>query len=265
MRIGIAGAAGRMGRLLVQAAAAHPGVVLVAGTVRPGPAAGADLGTLAGIGALGIPATDRPEAMFAAAETVIDFTRPEALDRHLDLARRHGVALVIGTTGLAPAQERAIAAAAAVVPIVQAANFSAGVTLLVSLVRQAAAALGPEYDIEILEMHHRQKIDAPSGTAIALGRAAAAGRGIALEDHTEPPRQGEVGLRRTGTIGFACLRGGQVVGEHSAIFAGAAEHLILGHRSFDRRVYAEGALRAALWLAGRPPGLYGMEDVLGLR
>lgn len=265
MRIGIAGVAGRMGRLLVQAVAAREDATLAGGTVRPGGGVGADLGTLAGIGPKDITATDDPAALFRAADVVIDFTSPAALATHLALAERHGRALVIGTSGLSLEQERAIAATARAVPIVYAANFSAGVALLLALVRRAAEALGPDYDIEIVEMHHRQKVDAPSGTAIAMGRAAAAGRGIALEENTEPPRHGHVGARRTGTIGFASLRGGQVVGEHTAIFAAATEHLTIGHRSFDRRVYAEGAVRAALWLASKPAGLYGMADVLGLR
>jgi 4-hydroxy-tetrahydrodipicolinate reductase len=265
MRIGIAGVGGRMGRLLVQVVAAREDATLAGGTVRPGGRVGADLGTLAGIGERGITATDQPEAMFQAAQVVIDFTNPAALATHLDLAARHRTALVIGTSGLSLDQERAIAETARTVPIVYAANFSAGVALLLALVRRVAETLGPEYDIEIVEMHHRQKIDAPSGTAIAMGRAAAAGRGIALEDNMESGRHGHTGRRRDGAIGFAALRGGQVVGEHTAIFAAATEHLTIGHRSFDRRVYAEGAVRAALWLAGRPAGLYGMEDVLGLR
>jgi 4-hydroxy-tetrahydrodipicolinate reductase len=265
MRIGIAGVGGRMGRLLIQVVAAREDAALAGGTVRPGGQVGADLGLLAGIGARGVTATDEPEAMFRAADAVIDFTSPAALATHLDLAARHGRALVIGTSGLSREQERAIAATANRVPIVYAANFSAGVALLLALVRRAAETLGPDYDIEIVEMHHRQKIDAPSGTAIAMGRAAAAARGITLEDNMESGRHGHTGRRRDGAIGFASLRGGQVVGEHTAIFAAATEHLTIGHRSFDRRVYAEGAVRAALWLADRPPGLYGMEDVLGLR
>lgn len=265
MRVGVAGARGRMGRLLVRAVVEHPGAVLAAGSVRAGSAAvGADLGTLAGLGPIGLAATDDPAALFAAAEVVIDFSQPEALGRHLEEAVAQRKALVIGTTGLDPGQERAIAEAARTVPIVFAANFSMGVTLLAALVRRAASTLGPEFDIEILEMHHRQKIDAPSGTALALGRAAAAGRGIVLEENMEAARHGHTGRRRDGAIGFAVLRGGQVVGEHTVLFAGASEHVVLGHRSFDRRVYAEGAVRAALWLAGKPPGLYGMEDVLGL-
>jgi 4-hydroxy-tetrahydrodipicolinate reductase len=265
MRIGIAGVGGRMGRLLIQVVAAREDTTLAGGTVRPGGRVGADLGLLAGIGARGVTATDEPEAMFGAADAVIDFTNPDALATHLHLAARHSTALVIGTSGLSLEQERAIAETAGAVPIVYAANFSAGVALLLALVRRAAETLGPDYDIEIVEMHHRQKIDAPSGTAIAMGRAAAAGRGITLEENTEPARHGHTGKRGDGTIGFASLRGGQVVGEHTAIFAGATEHLTIGHRSFDRRVYAEGAVRAALWLGTKPPGLYGMEDVLGLR
>ncbi len=265
MRVGVAAARGRMGRLVVRAVVEHPEAVLAAGSVRAGSAAvGADLGTLAGVGPIGLAATDDPADLFAAAEVVIDFSHPEALARHLAEAVAQRKRLVIGTTGLAPDQERAIAEAARTVPIVFAANFSMGVTLLAALVRRAAAALGPEFDIEILEMHHRQKIDAPSGTAVALGRAAASGRGVALEETMEVARHGHVGQRRDGAIGFAVLRGGQVVGEHTVLFAGASEHVVLGHRSFDRRIYAEGALRAALWLADKPPGLYGMEEVLGL-
>jgi 4-hydroxy-tetrahydrodipicolinate reductase len=249
MRIGIAGVGGRMGRLLVQVVAAREDTTLAGGTVRPGGPVGADLGLLAGIGECGITATDQPEAMFQTADVVIDFTNPGALATHLDLAARHRTALVIGTSGLSLEQERAIAERSRSVPIVYAANFSSGVALMLALVRRAAEALGPEYDIEIVEMH----------------RAAAAGRGITLEENMESGRHGHTGRRRDGAIGFAALRGGQVVGEHTAIFAGATEHLTIGHRSFDRRVYAEGAVRAALWLAGRPAGLYGMEDVLGLR
>jgi len=265
MKIGVAGAGGRMGRLVVRAVVDHPGAVLAAGGVRAGSGgAGVDLGTLAGLGPLGLAATEDTAALFAASDVVIDFSHPNALGRHLDEAVAQRKALVIGTTGLAAGQERAIAEAARVVPIVFAANFSTGVTLLTALVRRAAAVLGPEYDIEILEMHHRQKIDAPSGTALALARAAASGRGIGLEENMEAARHGHTVRRREGAIGFAVLRGGQVVGEHTVLFAGAVEHLALSHRSFDRRVYAEGAVRAALWLNGKPAGLYGMEDVLGL-
>lgn len=265
MRIGIAGAGGRMGRLVIHVVASREDATLAGGTVRPGGRVGADLGLLAGIGARNVSATDQPEAVFRAADAVIDFTNPAALATHLELAARHRTALVIGTSGLSLDQERAIAETARAVPVVYAANFSAGVALLLALVRRAAETLGPEYDIEIVEMHHRQKIDAPSGTAIAMGRAAAAGRGVTLEEHMDSGRHGHTGKRRDGAIGFAALRGGQVVGEHTAIFAAATEHLTIGHRSFDRRVYAEGAVRAALWLRAKPPGLYGMEDVLGLR
>ncbi len=265
IRIGIAGAGGRMGRLLVQVVAARSDVSVASGSVRAGTAlAGADLGAIAGIAPIGIAATADPSALFAPADVVIDVTHPDALAAHLGEAVAQRRALVIGTTGLSADQEAAIAEAAASVPIVHAANFSVGVTLLAALVRQAARTLGPEYDVEILEMHHRQKIDAPSGTAIALGRAAAAGRGIVLEQAMEAARHGQTGRRRDGAIGFAVMRGGQVVGEHTVLFAGAVEHLILGHRSFDRRVYAEGAVRAALWLAGKPAGLYSMEHVLGV-
>ncbi len=264
-RIGVAGVAGRMGRLLADEIAKAPGAALAGGTVRRQSGHyGEDVGRLAGREPLGLPATDSPATLFGHADVVIDFTTPDALAAHLEAATGSGKALVLGTSGLYAEQERAVAEAATRVPIVYAANFAPAVNVMLGLVRQAAAALGPDYDIEIVEMHHRQKIDAPSGTAIALGRAAAEGRGIDLEANTESGRHGHTGRRKDGAIGFAALRGGQVVGEHEVIFAGSTEHITIGHRSFERRIYAQGAVRAALWLAGRRPGLYGMLDVLGM-
>jgi 4-hydroxy-tetrahydrodipicolinate reductase len=205
------------------------------------------------------------DALAAASDVVIDFTRASAVPGHAEALAQAGTAWVLGTSGLSAADEAAVAAAAARIPVVYAANFSAGVTLVLALAERMAAALPPaQYDAEILEMHHRQKVDAPSGTAIALGRAVAAGRGVDLPTVMQSGRGGHTGPRETGTIGFATLRGGQVVGEHSLLFAGADEQIILTHKAFDRRTFASGAVRAALWVTGRPPGLYGMREVLGL-
>lgn len=256
MRIGIAGIAGRMGRLLAEEVASA-GATLAGGTVRPGSPKGPPPGC---------PLMPDAAALFAASDVVIDFTHAEEAAPHAALAAASGKALVLGSSGLNAAQERAVAEAAQRAPIVYAANFAPGVNLVLALAERMAAALpGEQYDAEILEMHHRQKVDAPSGTAVAMGRAVAKGRGTTLEAAgTESSRNGHVGARRTGAIGFAALRGGQVVGEHTLLFAGATEHIALTHRSFDRRAYATGAVRAALWLQGRPAGLYGMKDVLGM-
>jgi 4-hydroxy-tetrahydrodipicolinate reductase len=257
MRIGIAGIAGRMGRLLVEEVAAA-GATLVGGTTRPG-SAKAPPG--------GVAMLPDAAALFAASDVVIDFTHAEEAVPHAVLAAETGRGLVLGSSGLSAAQEQAVAEAAGRAPVVYAANFAPGVNLLLALAERMGAALPPaRYDAEIVEMHHRQKADAPSGTAIALGRAVAKGRGTTLEEAgMESGRGGHTGPRATGAIGFAALRGGQVVGEHTLLFAGATEHIALTHRSFDRRAYATGAVRAALWLRDRAPGLYGMADVLGMR
>jgi len=239
-RIGVAGVSGRMGRLLVEEITAA-GAVLAGGTARG----------------------DDPAALFAASEVVIDFTHAHAAPIHAAAAVAAGAPLVLGSSGLSDAEEDAVRQAAQHVAIVYAANFSPGVNLMLALAERIATSLpGSDYDAEIVEMHHRQKVDAPSGTAVALGRAVAAGRGEALR--MESGRDGHTGPRGTGTVGFAALRGGQVVGEHTLLFAAASEHIALTHRSFDRRVYATGAVRAALWVIGKPPGLYGMRDVLGM-
>ena len=256
MRIGITGIAGRMGRLLAEEIAAA-GAMLAGGTIRPGSTKPAPEG-----------AALLPDAaaLFAAADVVIDFTHAEEAVPHALAAAAAGKPLVLGSSGLSRAQEAAVAEAAARVPVVYAANFSPGVNLVLALAERMGAALSPaQYDAEIVEMHHRQKVDAPAGTAIALGRAVAAGRGITLEEAgIESGRDGHTGPRATGAIGFAALRGGQVVGEHTLLFASANEHIALTHRSFDRRVYATGAVRAALWLRDQPPGLYDMKHVLGM-
>ncbi|HYH17451.1 MAG TPA: 4-hydroxy-tetrahydrodipicolinate reductase [Azospirillum sp.] len=265
MKIGIVGCAGRMGQMLVREVAATPGCTLVGGTARVGsPAVGKDIGVLAGIEALGVAVTDDPVPLFAEADAVIDFTPPEAVERHAALAAQGQTALVIGTTGLNPAQQASIAAAATHTPIVQAPNMSVGVNVLLAVVEQVARTLGEDYDIEVVEMHHRHKVDAPSGTALGLGRAAAAGRGVKLEDVWQKTRDGYTGPRRAGDIGFATLRGGDVVGDHTVVFAADGERVEITHKASSRQVFAKGAVRAALWTADKTPGLYTMRDVLGL-
>jgi len=267
MRVGITGAAGRMGRMLVRAVAATAGATVAGGTVRDATgkdATALDLGLLAGMPPLGVMAVGDPAALFAACDVVIDFTAPAATLAHVRLAAQAQVPMVIGTTGLSPDDRAAIADAARHVPMVLAANTSLGVTLLSALVEQVARTLDPAFDIEIVEMHHRRKVDAPSGTALALGEAAARGRGIDLADRAVRARDGHTGARRPGDIGFATLRGGDVVGEHTVIFAGDAERIELTHKAGDRAVFAHGAVRAAAWVRTQAPGLYGMRDVLGL-
>jgi 4-hydroxy-tetrahydrodipicolinate reductase len=244
--IGIFGITGRMGRLLSEETTAA-GATLAGGTSRSNP-------------------TTTPDTLAASADALIDFTNAETATTHAEAAARAGKPLILGTSGLNAAQEAAIAELARQIPIVYAANFAPGVNLAIAIAERLAAALpGETYDAEIVETHHRQKVDAPSGTAIALGRAVAAGRNTTLEQAgTESGRDGHTGPRKTGAIGFAALRAGQVVGEHTLLFASGSEHISLTHRSFDRRVYATGAVRAALWATTQPPGLYGMKHVLGM-
>lgn len=265
MKITVVGAAGRMGQMLVRRIAATEGMTLAGASESPGSnALGRDAGEVAGLEACGVKITGDSTVAIAAADAVIDFTIPAATVAHAKIAADKGVAMVIGTTGLDPAQSAAIRETAKQVPIVWAANMALGVNILLALVEKTAAMLDPSYDIEVLEMHHRHKIDAPSGTALALGRAAAAGRQVELEKVWRKSRDGHTGARPVGEIGFATLRGGEEVGVHTVMFAAAGERLELSHRSFSRETYAAGAVRAAQWLAGRKPGLYGMKDVLGL-
>lgn len=265
MRIGITGCAGRMGRMLAEAVLATDGCTLSGGCERPDHAAiGTDLGSLLGRTALGVAVAGDAGPLFAASDVVIDFTAPRATVRHAGLAAAHGVALVAGTTGLDEDQKAALAAAGRAVPVVFAANMSVGVNLLIGLAERVAATLADDYDIEIVEMHHRMKADAPSGTALALGEAAARGRGIELGACAVKSRDGQTGPRARGSIGFATLRGGDVVGEHTVMFAADGERIELIHKASSRAVFVKGALRAALWTAGRAPGLYSMRDVLGL-
>jgi 4-hydroxy-tetrahydrodipicolinate reductase len=247
--IGIAGITGRMGQLLVDEVSAA-GAELVGGIGR----AGSSAASFSDISALA-----------AASEVVIDFSNAATAKTNATTLAAAGKAWVLGTSGLSELDEAAVAEAAHRIPVVYASNFSAGVNLVLALAERMGAALPAEsYDAEIVEMHHRQKVDAPSGTAIGMGRAVAKGRGIALADVMESGRHGHTGARKTGAIGFAALRGGQVVGEHTLIFASGTEHIALTHRAFDRRAFATGAVRAALWVAGRKPGLYSMMDVLGM-
>ena len=264
-KIGVVGAAGRMGRVLMRLAATTPGFALAAGSERPGQAEiGADLGKLAGLDALGLLLLDRAEPVFAAADVVLDFTIPAATLAHVKLAAARGKAHVIGTTGIDAGGRVAIAEAAKKSAIVFTGNMSLGVNLLAEMVKQVARALDPAWDIEIVEMHHRHKIDAPSGTALLLGRAAAEGRGVDLDKVAARGRDGETGARPKGAIGFAALRAGDVVGEHSVIFASEGERLELKHVATSREIFARGALRAAAWASRQNPGLYSMKDVLGL-
>ena len=265
MKIGIVGCAGRMGRMLVQAVSEAEGAELAGGTERPGGEfIGRDVAAIAGLEPAGIAVTDDAEALFAAADAVVDFTSPDATAGHARLAAQTGTALVIGTTGLEDRHREDILAAAGRVPVVQAPNMSVGVNLLFALVEKVAATLDPDWDIEVLEMHHKHKKDAPSGTALGLGAAAAQGRGVQLDEVADRVRDGITGERERGAIGFATLRGGDVVGEHTVTFAGAGERIELAHKAGDRGIFARGAVRAALWCRARAPGHYHMRDVLGI-
>ena len=266
MRLIVNGAAGRMGRTVIRTIQETPGVTLVGALERSGaPTLGRDAGKVAGLSApLGVAITEDPLSLMLEAEGVIDFSTPGSSVEMAALAAQARIAHVIGATGLSEAELAKIAAAARHAPIVRSGNMSLGVNLLASLVRAAAKALGPEFDIEIVEMHHRAKIDAPSGTALLLGEAAAEGREIELSSHSARGRDGVTGARKSGDIGFAALRGGSVIGEHSVILAGEGERLVLSHHAEDRSLFARGALKAALWARDRKPGLYAMADVLGL-
>lgn len=247
-RIGILGAAGRMGRAIA-VAAEEAGSIVSGGIDRDGAVFGehAQLALLA-----------------ASSDVLIDFSIPGALSAHLEAAVTADRAIVIGTTGLQPEHHDAIDAVARSIPVLQTANMSLGVNILAYLVRQAAAKLGDDWDIEIAEMHHRHKIDSPSGTALLLGQAAAAGRGVSLADVAIHGRDGITGARPEGAIGFAVLRGGSVAGDHQVVLAAEGERIELGHRAESRAIFAHGAVKAALWLAGKPAGRYSMADVLGL-
>jgi len=265
IRLLIAGAGGRMGRALVRAATEMKGFA-VAGAFEAAGAAviGKDAGELAGVGSLGVTIADDPAPLVENADAILDFTVPGASVVLAALAAKAKLVHVIGTTGFSAADEQKVAAAADRAVIVKSGNMSLGVNLLAALTKRVAKTLGDEFDIEILEMHHNRKIDAPSGTALLLGRAAAEGRGVGLESRKVAAREGHTGARKPGDIGFATLRGGTVVGEHTVIFAGPAERIELVHKAEDRTIFANGALAAARWGTGQKPGLYSMADVLGL-
>jgi 4-hydroxy-tetrahydrodipicolinate reductase len=265
MRLVVAGAGGRMGRTLVKAIAEVKGFAL-AGALEDArsPLIGWDASTLAGLPESGVKLTGDASVLLEKADGIIDFTAPAATVAFAALAAKGHKVHIIGTTGLSAADEAKIKDAAKTAVIVKSGNMSLGVNLLAALTRRVAKTLDNSFDIEILEMHHNQKVDAPSGTALMLGRAAAAGRGINLDQHSVRSRDGHTGARKAGDIGFASLRGGSVVGEHSVIFAGPAERLELMHKAEDRMIFARGALHAALWVRNQKPGLYSMMDVLGL-
>lgn len=265
MNIGIVGCGGRMGRMLIESVMATEGAALAGGTEQPGsPFIGQDLGLLVGSKTVGAVVVDDARALFEGADVVIDFSVPAATAAHAALAFDTRTAMVIGTTGLSPEQQSAVQGASEQAAIVQAGNMSLGVNLLVGLARQAAELLGPDYDIEVVEMHHKHKIDAPSGTALMLGKAAAEGRGIDHDANAVLSREGHTGARPDQAIGYATLRGGDVVGDHTVIFAGPSERIELTHRASSREIFARGAVRAAMWCEGKAPGLYSMRDVLGL-
>ena len=265
MRVVIAGAGGRMGRTLIHAVAASKGLKLAGAVEADGAAViGRDSGELAGLGQNGIKITSDVASVLKDADGLIEFTIPAATLAFAELTAAAGLVHIIGTTGHSAEEDKVIAQAASRAKIVKSGNMSLGVNLIAALVKRVAKTLDDAYDIEIVEMHHNKKIDAPSGTALMLGRAAAAGRGIDLAQHSARGRDGTTGPRCAGDIGFASLRGGTVVGEHSVIFAGPAERIELTHRAEDRMIFARGALHAALWARNQKPGLYSMADVLGL-
>jgi 4-hydroxy-tetrahydrodipicolinate reductase len=265
MRLIVAGAGGRMGRTLVKAIAQTPGLTLAGATENTNSSLiGKDAGELAGIGVNGIALTADAAALLHKADGIIDFTVPAASVACAALAAKAGKVHVIGTTGFSAADDARIAEAAKKAVIVKSGNMSLGVNLLAALTRRVAKTLDQTFDIEVLEMHHNQKVDAPSGTALLLGHAAAEGRGIDRNARAVKSRDGHTGARKPGDIGFATLRGGTVVGEHTVMFAGPDERIELTHKAADRMIFARGALHAALWARGRSPGLYSMMDVLGL-
>ncbi|WP_026616706.1 4-hydroxy-tetrahydrodipicolinate reductase [Ensifer aridi] len=266
MKLVVVGAAGRMGQTLIRIVHEMDGVRLHAAIGRPGsPVIGRDAGEIAGLGPIGVPVTDKPLEAFLDAEGVLDFTSPATSVEFAALAAQARIVHVIGTTGCSVDDDAKILAAARHARIIRSGNMSLGVNLLGVLTEKAARALpAAGWDIEILEMHHKHKVDAPSGTALLLGEAAAKGRGISLAQHSVRVRDGHTGARSRGTIGFATLRGGSVVGEHSVILAGEGEMVTLSHSATDRSIFARGAIAAALWGRGRKPGFYTMLDVLGL-
>ncbi|QOZ30430.1 4-hydroxy-tetrahydrodipicolinate reductase [Bradyrhizobium sp. CCBAU 53421] len=265
MRLIVAGAGGRMGRTLTRVISETPGAVLVGALEAPGSELlGKDAGVLAGLPANDVKLSADLWSMSANADGILDFTVPAATIANVAIAAERGLVHVIGTTGLSQSDDAVIRSVTDRAIVVKSGNMSLGVNLLAALVKRVAQSLDQSFDIEILEMHHKSKIDAPSGTALMLGEAAAAGRKIALDQHSARGRDGLTGARRAGDIGFASLRGGTAAGDHSVIFAGPSERITLSHHAEDRALFAQGALKAALWAHGKKPGMYSMTDVLGL-
>ena len=265
MRLIVAGAGGRMGRALTRVIAETPGAILSGALEAPGSELlGKDAGVLAGLPPNGVMLSADLWSLSAGADGILDFTVPRATIANVAIAAERGLIHIVGTTGLSISDDAVIQSVTSRAIVVKSGNMSLGVNLLAALVKRVAQSLDQDFDIEILEMHHRAKIDAPSGTALMLGEAAAAGRGVALGQHSARGRDGQTGARKRGDIGFASLRGGSVTGDHSVIFAGAMERIELTHRAEDRTMFAQGAIKAALWARGKKPGLYSMADVLGL-
>jgi 4-hydroxy-tetrahydrodipicolinate reductase len=265
VRVAVAGAGGRMGRALLDVATSTPGVALAGALDVPGSEwAGRDAGDLCAA-ARGLVIETDPAAVLASADVLIDFTRPEGTLAHVRACRAAKRAIVIGTTGFAPAGLEEIREASREIPIVMAPNMSIGVNVVAKLVEMASRALGPDYDAEVFEIHHKMKVDAPSGTALMLGEVAAKARGATLRQDGVFARHGATGERKAGSVGFSVARGGDIVGDHTVFFAGPGERVEITHRASSRATYAQGALRAARFLVGKPPGLYDMDDVLDLR
>ena len=265
MRLIVAGAGGRMGRALTRVIAETPGAVLAGALEAPGSELlGKDAGVLAGLPANGVEISADLWKMSAAADGILDFTVPAATIANVAIAAQRGLVHVIGTTGLSSSDDAVIRSVTSRAIVVKSGNMSLGINLLAALVKRVAQSLDADFDVEVVEMHHKSTIDAPSGTALMLGEAAAAGRGVDLYTHSARGRDGHTGARRRGDIGFASLRGGTVTGDHSVIFAGAMERITLSHHAEDRTMFAQGAIKAALWAQGRKPGMYSMADVLGL-
>jgi 4-hydroxy-tetrahydrodipicolinate reductase len=266
MRLIVAGAGGRMGRALTRVISETPGAVVAGALEAPGSELlGKDAGVLAGLPANGVELSADLWSLSANADGILDFTVPGATIANVAIAAERGLVHIIGTTGLSSSDEAVIKSVTTRAIVVKSGNMSLGINLLAALVKRVAQSLDESFDIEILEMHHRAKIDAPSGTAYLLGEAAAAGRKIALDERSARGRDGNTGARRPGDIGFASLRGGTVTGDHSVIFAGAMERIELTHRAEDRTMFAQGAIKAALWARHQKPGFYSMTDVLGLQ
>ncbi|WP_416638364.1 4-hydroxy-tetrahydrodipicolinate reductase [Pseudomonas sp. OHS18] len=266
MRIAVTGAAGRMGKNLIEAVHQADGVVLGAAVARPtSTLLGADAGELAGVGKLGVALSGSLESVLDGFDVLIDFTHPSVTLENLEICRRAGKAMVIGTTGFSAAEKELLIDAGKEIPIVFAANFSVGVNLCLKLLDTAARVLGDDVDIEVLEAHHRHKVDAPSGTALRMGEVVANALGRNLDKVAVYGREGQTGARARETIGFATVRAGDVVGDHTVLFAADGERVEITHKASSRMTFAKGAVRASSWLQGRSPQLYDMQDVLGLK